>query len=57
MKRNFVVSVTETNYGSAIIEAESKEEAEERALEVYNQGNFHWKNSSLSEFMAEEDTA
>ena len=57
MKKKFIVSVTEKNYGSTIIEAESKDEAEEMALEVYNQGNFHWTDSNLSEFEAREDTA
>lgn len=57
MKKKFVVSVTETNYGSAIIEATSKEEAEALAQDIYNEGNFHWTDSSLSSFEAEEDKA
>ena len=55
MTKKYVVNVAETNYDFAIIEAISKEEAEELALEVYNQGNFHWTNSSLSNFEAKED--
>jgi hypothetical protein len=56
-RKNFVVSVTEKNRGFAIIKAASKDEAEEMALEVYNEGNFHWTDSSLSEFEAQEDAA
>jgi len=55
VKKSWVVSVNETNYGSAIILAETKEEAEELALDVYNEGNFNWHNSSLGEFVAKED--
>ena len=35
----FNVKYTEINYGFAVIEADSKEEAEDSAMEVYNAGN------------------
>ena len=54
-EKNFCVSVSETNYGSVKLVARNKDEAEERALELYNEGNFYWKDTSLSEFTVEED--
>jgi hypothetical protein len=53
-KKSFTVNVTEKNHGFAVIEAEDKDEAEELALEVYNEGNFNWTTSSLSEFEVKE---
>ena len=48
--KNYPVSVKETNYGTAMIRALSKEEAAEFALDAYNDGEFVWTNSTLSEF-------
>ena len=54
-EKKFVVSVTEKNYGYAFVEAGSKEEAEAKALEIYDDGNFFWNNTELSELVVRED--
>ena len=53
--KKYIVRATEKNYGYAVIRARSAEEAEDKALEVYNAGNFFWKDAVLSEFCAEEE--
>ena len=53
--KKYIVRATEKNYGYAVIRARSSEEAEDKALEVYNAGNFFWKDAVLSEFCAEEE--
>ena len=52
----FTVNYSETNYGFAVIEAESKEEAEDRAMEVYSAGNVIWVSSEISDICAERDS-
>lgn len=47
------VNVKETSYGFIEIEADSPEEAREKAEEEYHKGNVHW---SSSEFIAKEVT-
>ena len=51
----FNVKYSEVNYGFAIIEADSKEEAEDRAMEVYNAGNVKWVDSEATDICAEPD--
>lgn len=45
----YSVRIKETNYGVAIIEAESKKQAEELVYDVYYNGNMHWTDSDISE--------
>jgi hypothetical protein len=49
----YIVSVMETSYGAVEIEADSPEEAREKAEEAYHQGNVHWTSN---EFTAQEIT-
>ena len=51
----FNVKFSELNYGFAIIEADSKEEAEDKAMEVYNAGNVKWVDSEVTDICAEKD--
>ena len=51
----YKVSISELNHGFAIIEADSKEEAESRAQEVYNKGAVTWVDSKITEIMAQEE--
>jgi len=48
----YIVTATETSQLSASIEADSKEEAMEKALEAYNAGEFEVTDSDLSGFEA-----
>ena len=49
----FNVKYSEINYGFAIIEADSKEEAEDKAMEVYNAGNVKWVDSEVADIRAD----
>ena len=51
----FNVKYTEINYGFAVIEADSKEEAEDMAMEVYNAGSVSWGESEITDICAEPD--
>ena len=52
----FNVKYCKINYGFAIIEADSKEEVENKAMEVYNAGNVHWVDSEVTDICAEIET-
>ena len=43
----YEIRFSELNYGIARVEAKSKEEAEEMALEVYNSGKVVWTDSEI----------
>lgn len=47
-------NVTEINYGFIVIEADSAEEAQDKVLDEYNNGNVIWTNSTISEITAEQ---
>ena len=49
----FTLNFTEIQKGFAEVEAENKDEAEEMALELYNDGAVNWTQSSISEITAE----
>ena len=49
------VSVMETSYGAVDVEADSPEEARERAEEAYHQGDVHWTSSEFTAQEAEEN--
>lgn len=44
----YTVKVKEISYGYVEVEADSDEEAEEKAEEVYFEGNVVWKSSDTS---------
>ena len=44
----FIISINETSYGSVEIEAESEEEAREKAVAAYYDGNVHWGDSEYT---------
>ena len=44
-KKLFSIGVTETSYGFVEVEADTKEEALERAKAEYEDGNVFWNNS------------
>ena len=48
----YIVSITETSSGSAIIEANSREEAEEKIMDVFYDGGVHWMDSEISGIQA-----
>ena len=52
--KKFLVSITEANYGSILVEAHSKEDAEKSALEIYFNGETHWTNSEITGIDIEE---
>ena len=51
----YAVAVTESNRGVAYIEAESREDAMDKAYEAYENGEFQWYNTNLSGFEAKLD--
>lgn len=55
--KKYIVAVIETNFGGIEVEADTKEEAEEKAWELFNQmeqqGGMDW-DSKYPEFEAEE---
>ena len=51
----FNVKYSELNYGFAIIEADCKEEAEDKATEAYNAGNVQWTDSEVTDICAEAE--
>ena len=51
----FNVKFSEMNYGFAIIEADSKEEAEDKAMEACNAGNAKWVDSEATDICAEAE--
>ena len=42
------VSVMETSYGAVEVEADSPEEAREKAEEAFHQGNVHWTSCDFT---------
>jgi len=54
MKR-FVVSITELNYGTVVVDASNAEEAKIIAKTLYYDGQFHWTDSEISEISVDED--
>ena len=51
----FNVKFSELNYGFAIIEADSKEDAEDKAMEAYNAENVNWVSSEITNICAEAE--
>ena len=47
MKRKYVVSLKEVNYGSVSVKAENEEEARELARQEYYRGCVFWKDSDM----------
>ena len=47
MKRKYVVSLKEVNYGSVSVKAESEEEAWDKARQEYYRGCVFWKDSEV----------
>lgn len=54
MKRQYKVNVTEKNYGSVTVEAESEEEAQARAEDMYANGDVIWGKTDFQVGEAEE---
>jgi uncharacterized protein YciI len=52
--RKYSVCITEINRGAIIIEANSKEDAESLAMDVYYDGETHWTDSEITELEALE---
>ena len=52
--KKYVVSITEISSGSVIIEAESKEDAENKVIDVFHDGDIHWTDSEISKIEAVE---
>ena len=50
----YEIRFSELNYGIARVDAKSKEEAEEMALEIYNKGKVKWIDSEITEIAASE---
>lgn len=49
----FTLNFTEVQRGFIEVKADSKEEAEEMALDLYNDGKVIWTHSSITEIAAE----
>lgn len=43
----YVFSVKETSYGSVSVEADSEEEAREKAWDEYHNGNTYWGDTDI----------
>lgn len=51
----YSVRVEETSYGFVTVEADSIDEAHEKAEQAYNDGNVFWKESRFSVLSAKEE--
>jgi len=50
----YSISITEVNYGSIIVEADSLEEAQDLAMDSYYSGEIHWTDSEITDVCIEE---
>jgi len=55
--KKYRINYTEVQKGFVEIEAESKDAAEEKYLDLYNEGQVHWMYSSITEALVEEVVA
>lgn len=55
--KKFNVSIKEINYGAAVVEANTKEEAEKLVYDMYFNGEIHWTDNEINEIDAIEESA